>query len=72
MENVVVQVMDCNGGTLTAKKDPITGYIFIESVSGRTGEKEYAEVDPADEAVQVWLKEVFPPLHLEILFGPDN
>ena len=40
MENVVVQVMDCNGGTLTAKKDPITGYIFIESVSGRTGEKE--------------------------------
>ena len=72
MENIVVQVMDCNGGTLTAKKDHLTGYIFIESVNGRTGEKEYAEVDPADEAVKVWLKEVFPPLHLEILFGTDN
>ena len=72
MENIVVQVMDCNGGTLTAQKDRLTGYILIESVNGRTGEKDYAEVDPTDEATKAWFKEVFPPVHLEILFGTDN
>ena len=72
MENVVVQVVDSYGGTLTAQKDKLTGNILIESVNGRTGEKDYAEVDPTEDAIKIWLKEVFPPVHLDILLGTDN
>lgn len=72
MENVTVQVTDNYGGTITASKDRLTGYIMVEVMSGRTGETEAAYLDPNDEVAIAWIKEVFPPIHCDILFGTCN
>lgn len=72
MKNIVVQVVDSEGGTLTAQLDEISGFVNIESMNGRTGIKEYISIDPNDEVSKVWLQEVFPPTHLDILLGRDT
>ena len=69
MTNATVQVTDRFGGSITAQKDILTGYIFIESVNGRTGESDSGLFDPEDPTVKQWLKEVFQPIHLDILLG---
>jgi hypothetical protein len=67
--NVKVAVIDAFGGSIQGIRDPLTGYVSLNVLDGRTGIEEKLTVDPNDPKVMGWLKKVFQPMHLDILLG---
>ena len=64
-----VQVTDQYGGSITARKEIVTGLIYVEIDNVKGGYKDDFFLDKKDPESRKWLESVFQPIHLEILLG---
>ena len=69
MKNLVVEVTDQFGGYVRSTRDILTGYIFVNVFNGRTNEAQQLLLDPKEPEALKWLKQVYQPLHLDMLLG---
>ena len=66
---VTVEVTDQHGGYIRGTKEIVTGYVKIDIFNVSNNEEDHYLMDPADQEVKNWLKNIFQPIHLEILLG---
>jgi len=64
-----IQLTDQYGGYVNFTKCIVTGYINIDILDGRTGEKKSMLVDPDDPQVMDYLKKNLQSIQLDILLG---